>query len=1485
MRNRITGRSAFFSILAVALVLFVAQSVTVAQMGQSPAEAPIQPFTFEVTLTNLTKGVPGEAGQIFSPPLIVTHGGRTRFVQMGTPASDELRMLAEDGNNGPLAAFAADSDRILDLVALDAPLLPGESVTVSITAGPVGSHLSLATMLVQTNDGIVAADGLEIFDENLRPRRFAMDLLAYDAGTEVNNELATHVPGPPFGGGERVPETDVIRRHPGIAGDADIGMQFGWEGPVAHLTVTPIGAPPPVDRPTPGLDNFDFEVTLTNLTEGAPGEAGQIFSPPLIATHTPRISLFQLGSAASDELRILAEDGINGPLAALAADMRNMVRDVVALDGPLLPGESVRAVITGGPMGVSLSLAAMLVQTNDGIVAANSLPLFDENGKPRGFTVDLMAYDAGTEANNELATHVPGPPFGGGERVPETDVIRPHPGIIGNGDIGAEFGWRGPVARLTVMPAVKPPPPPFEPIVARGYAALNGEQQIHDVLTDAAGTAVIHFSDDGDQAAVRFEITVTGLSGPITGAHFHGPAPAGEAGPVIFDITDTFAGNHARGAWIGLTKDNIHDLMKGMMYLNVHTEANPPGEIRGQIHGFGRVGIGYTALSGFNEVPPVETDAVGTGVFRFVDDGRAISIWYKVTVAGLSGPITGAHFHGPAMEDENAPVIFDITETFDGDHAEGVWEPLPREQLAHLVRGGVYVNIHTAANPPGEIRGQVHGVEPVREPPPPPPPDLLPFEITLTNLTQGAPGEAGQIFSPPLIVVHNPNFNIVRRGEPASDELRILAEDGNNDPLAVRSRDAGPFLALRDGLPPGKSITEVLPAGFDYPYLSLATMLVQTNDGIVAVDSVPLFDEDGHPREIEIDLFAYDAGTEENNELKTHVPGPPFGGQERAPTRGVVERHPGITGRGDVGLEFGWEGPVAHLSVRPLDRPPFEPDEFPQLVARGYAALSGDQEVPSVATDAAGTAFIDLVATKDETTLFYNIIVTGLSGPITGAHFHGPAPAGSNAGVIFDITDSFHGSLAFGEWRGLTHEQVEALVDGLIYLNIHTEANPPGEIRGQVNMGNPAVTFLGGFQEVPPVETDAGGIGIFKLVNDRTGLWYNITVADLSGPIIGAHFHGPARFEENAGVIFDITANFEGNHAEGVWDLSPEARQYVLAGQVYVNIHTEKYPPGEVRGQIFGLTLSAAAEEESQVFFMELDPGLNSISLPLMSPVPYTASRLVNEVGATVVIRLDHAAQEFIGFTAESEEADDFLINGGEGYIINVLDRRIVPFVGTAWRNTPPGIPAAPGTDVHTTAWAFILSGEMQEGQIGSDYKVVVKNLRSGTVATDIASVDRNRFAAVWADLSRKSVVEAGDTLEVVLLDNLENIVSGPFRRQVEIADIRKAYLSLPLIVGDVHPADTVLAQNFPNPFNPETWIPYQLAAPSEITVQIHDLSGRLVRTLDIGFKPTGFYTTRSMSAYWDGRNNTGERVASGVYFYTLQTKDFAATRKMLIAK
>lgn len=93
------------------------------------------------------------------------------------------------------------------------------------------------------------------------------------------------------------------------------------------------------------------------------------------------------------------------------------------------------------------------------------------------------------------------------------------------------------------------------------------------------------------------------------------------------------------------------------------------------------------------------------------------------------------------------------------------------------------------------------------------------------------------------------------------------------------------------------------------------------------------------------------------------------------------------------------------------------------------------------------------------------------------------------------------------------------------------------------------------------------------------------------------------------------------------------------------------------------------------------------------------------------------------------------------------------------------------------------------------------------------------------------------------------------------------------------------LLPNYPNPFNPETWIPYQLAAASSVRIHIYDPIGQRIRTLDIGRQPAGTYHTRNRAAYWDGRNELGERVATGVYFYRLETEDFTATKRMVIVK
>ena len=104
-------------------------------------------------------------------------------------------------------------------------------------------------------------------------------------------------------------------------------------------------------------------------------------------------------------------------------------------------------------------------------------------------------------------------------------------------------------------------------------------------------------------------------------------------------------------------------------------------------------------------------------------------------------------------------------------------------------------------------------------------------------------------------------------------------------------------------------------------------------------------------------------------------------------------------------------------------------------------------------------------------------------------------------------------------------------------------------------------------------------------------------------------------------------------------------------------------------------------------------------------------------------------------------------------------------------------------------------------------------------------------------------------------------------------------------LLASLIPEETALLHNYPNPFNPETWIPYQLSEPAEVTLTIYDINGQLVRRLAVGHQAAGMYRSRSRAMYWDGRNQLGESVASGLYFYTLTADNFTATRRMLILK
>ena len=154
-----------------------------------------------------------------------------------------------------------------------------------------------------------------------------------------------------------------------------------------------------------------------------------------------------------------------------------------------------------------------------------------------------------------------------------------------------------------------------------------------------------------------------------------------------------------------------------------------------------------------------------------------------------------------------------------------------------------------------------------------------------------------------------------------------------------------------------------------------------------------------------------------------------------------------------------------------------------------------------------------------------------------------------------------------------------------------------------------------------------------------------------------------------------------------------------------------------------------------------------------------------------------------------------------------------------------------------------------------------------------------------FVDLADSYAARVGDVLEISA-DSPDPLLGiKPVRHIVTVDDVKNTRIQLEDLIAYEIPAETELLRNYPNPFNPETWIPYRLAEDADVSLTIYDTSGALVRSIDIGHQTAAVYETRAKAIYWDGRNRFGEQVASGIYFYSLSTGDFSATRKMVILK
>ena len=236
----------------------------------------------------------------------------------------------------------------------------------------------------------------------------------------------------------------------------------------------------------------------------------------------------------------------------------------------------------------------------------------------------------------------------------------------------------------------------------------------------------------------------------------------------------------------------------------------------------------------------------------------------------------------------------------------------------------------------------------------------------------------------------------------------------------------------------------------------------------------------------------------------------------------------------------------------------------------------------------------------------------------------------------------------------------------------------------------------------------------------------------------------------------------------------------------------------------------------------------------------------------------------------------NFQAGSGSGQVISSSNPEIVITVEAR---------AYPAWDVNQDGRVNILDLILVQEHLGADASVDPKSDVNGDGTINILDLvvvaqhlGESTAAAAPADVAAMDSLELDPTIVQAWIAQAEAKNDGSIAFQRGIANLQR-------LLALLLPKETALLANYPNPFNPETWIPYHLAEPSEVTVHIYTAGGVLVRTLGLGYQVAGIYERRSRAAYWEGRNQLGEPVASGVYFYTLTAGDFTATRKMLIIK
>lgn len=310
---------------------------------------------------------------------------------------------------------------------------------------------------------------------------------------------------------------------------------------------------------------------------------------------------------------------------------------------------------------------------------------------------------------------------------------------------------------------------------------------------------------------------------------------------------------------------------------------------------------------------------------------------------------------------------------------------------------------------------------------------------------------------------------------------------------------------------------------------------------------------------------------------------------------------------------------------------------------------------------------------------------------------------------------------------------------------------------------------------------------------------------------------------------------------------------------------------------------------------VSLYAGANFFAVPLQPHSEWRLDDLATHIGDGLIhfVVHDRADNTFQAYVPGAASSFNVALEGGVGYIAIMSKPKTVVFEGKAWTNTglnlaPPGYATLQSANTPI----LVVQGRASVPHTSAIPKaegaaIQVTNQDTGVTKTAVVTPTGD-YAEVFMDITSIdspdiTACEPGHTIQIKAADPLW--VSETMDYTLTTEDIQMGHIILPTIMLETRPKESVLLQNYPNPFNPDTWIPYRLKQEAEVTIDIYNVTGQLIRTLNLGRKEPGHYVNQHKAAYWDGTNEAGEPVVSGVYFYTMRAGALEVTRRMTILK